>query len=46
MIPGRWIPNEDGKRLYEAGWTPIRTENREEIFTYWDGVWARNHLGR
>ena len=46
MIPGRWIPNEDGKHLYEAGWTPIRAENREEIFTYWDGVWARNHLGR
>jgi hypothetical protein len=45
-IPGRWIPNEDGKRLVAAGYPPIVTVNRQERFTYDDGVWARHHPGR
>lgn len=60
MIPGRWIPNEDGSRLLETGWEPIAAVDREETFHYyvediwawqrllprWNGVWARQMLGR
>lgn len=60
VIPGRWIPNEDGKRLFETGWKPIAAVDREETFHYyveetwgwerflprWNGVWARQLLGR
>jgi hypothetical protein len=51
-IPGHWIPNEDGKRLYATGWKTITAVNRVEKFTYypegslWGGVWARRLLGR
>ncbi len=46
MIPGRWIPNEDGKRLYAAGWKTITTVNREVKFMYLEGIWACHLLGR
>jgi len=45
VIPGHWVPNDDGKRLYETGWTRIRVVDRVERYTFWEGFWARNHGG-
>lgn len=45
LIPGHWVPNEDGQRLYEAGWAPIRVVDRVERYTFWEGLWAREHGG-
>jgi hypothetical protein len=42
-IPGRYLPNEDGKRLYDTGWQKIRVVDRVDKFLLWRGIWARNH---
>ncbi len=44
-IPGRYVPNEDGQRLYDTGWQRIRAVDRIEKFTLWKGIWARRHGG-
>jgi hypothetical protein len=44
-IPGHYVPNEDGQRLYDTGWQKIRVVDRVERFTFWHGVWARHHAG-
>lgn len=44
-IPGRYVPNDDGQRLYETGFQKIRAVDRVEKFTYWESRWARYHGG-
>ena len=45
VIPGHWVPNEDGRRLHDTGWPRIRVVDREERYTFWEGWWARRHGG-
>jgi hypothetical protein len=42
-IPGRYVPNEDGQRLYDTGWQRIRSVDRVEKFIFWNDIWARRH---
>lgn len=45
-IPGRWRPNAAGRALFDAGYTPLGVVDRRERYTYFEGVWARRHIGR